>query len=388
MGQFNYSYGHMKIPRVINAAGTLTSLGGCRTHPEVIQAMAKIAGEFLSLEELHHKAGEHLARMLGVEAAMVTSGAAAGLSLATAACMVGEQAGLASQLPTPPPKSKVIIQCCHRNPFERAILLAGATLVQVGDSIRTRSSDLEAALEEETSPGKGIAAVAFFLQGEMLEASLSLSETLEIAHAHNVPVIVDAAAELPPKSNLWTLAAQGADLVIFSGSKDLRGPQTSGLMVGRGDLISAARQQTAPHEHVIGRPMKAGKEIVAGMLAAVELYLAEDETARFAEWGRIADFIESGLGAVQSLHVRQFYPDQPYIQPAIVPRLAITLEPDTGLTIAGLKQALWQGNPPIAVEVVRDELWINVHTLTLDEARIIVQHMRELFSIRLATGYF
>jgi uncharacterized pyridoxal phosphate-dependent enzyme len=380
MGHFNHRYQPMEFPRLINAAGTLTSLGGCRTRPEVIQAMAKVAGEFLPLEEFHHKAGEHLAGMLGVEAALVTCGAAAGLTLATAACMVGDDLRMASRLPIPPPKHKVILQCCHRNPFERAILLAGATLVQVGDAIRTRSSDLEAALEEETSPGKGIAAVAFFLQGEMLEASLSLSETLEIAHAHNVPVIVDAAAELPPKSNLWSLAAQGADLVIFSGSKDLRGPQTSGLMVGRSDLISAARQQTAPHEHVAGRPMKAGKEIVAGMLAAVEIYLAEDEAARFAEWEKIANSIESGLGVIRSLHVRQFYPDQPYIQPAIVPRLAVTLEPETGLTIGGLKQTLWQGNPPIAVEVVRDELWINVHTLTLEEAGTIVQRMREIFS--------
>ena len=279
----------MNISPVINASGTLTSLGGCRTHPEVIQAMAQVS-EFVPLEALHQNAGAYLAKILGVDAAVVTSGAAAGLVLAAAACMVdgedGEVDALASHLPQPPAKHKVIIQCSHRSPFERAISMAGATLVQIGDAIRTRPVDLETAM------GDDVAAVVYFLQASMLDASLSLAETLEIAHAHCVPVIVDAAAELPPKHNLWKLAEEGADLVIFSGSKDLRGPQTSGLIVGRSDLVSLVMRQSAPHEHVIGRPLKAGKEVVAGMLAAVELYLAEDEAARFAEWDRIAKFID------------------------------------------------------------------------------------------------
>jgi L-seryl-tRNA(Ser) seleniumtransferase len=337
--------------------------------------MAEISGEFVSLEDLHKKAGEHLARLLGVEAAMVTSGAAAGLTLATAACMVGDDFALASSLPAPPPKHKVIIQCCHRNPFERAIQMAGATLVQVGDAIRTRQVDLESAFSDD------VAAVVTFMQAEMLDASLSLSDTLEIAHAHNVPVIVDAAAELPPKSNLWKLAEKGADLVIFSGSKDLRGPQTSGLMVGRSDLIASAMRQSAPHEHVIGRPMKAGKGIVIGMLTAVELYLAEDESSRFAEWEKIATYIEAGLSEIPGLQARRFTPDQPYIQPATVPRLAVTLLDEGPLTLSDLKIALWEGDPPIAVEVAGEVLWINTHTLTMGEAEIIVQRMVEICSI-------
>jgi L-seryl-tRNA(Ser) seleniumtransferase len=252
--------------------------------------------------------------------------------------------------------------------------MAGATLVQVGDAIRTRPVDFESAM------GEDIAAVVFFLQAAMLDASLSLAETLEIAHAHNVPIIVDAAAELPPKSNLWSLANDGADLVIFSGSKDLRGPQTSGLMLGRSDLISLAMRQSAPHEHVIGRPLKAGKEIVAGMLTAVELYLAEDETARFAEWNNIAKLIEVGLSEVPGLRVRIFTPGQPYIQPAIVPRLAVTLEEGHPISPADLRRALWDGNPTIAVEVVKGELWINTHTLMMSEAEIIVRRIKEIMS--------
>jgi L-seryl-tRNA(Ser) seleniumtransferase len=368
----------LNITPVINASGTLTSLGGCRTRPEVVRAMAQVGDEFISLEELHQKAGAHLAKILGVEAAMVTSGAAAGLTLAAAACMVsGETKDLdavASRLPLAPTKRKVVIQCSHRSPFERAIQMAGATLLQVGDAIRTRSIDLKAALGEDT------AAVVFFLQAEMLDSSLSLVDTLEIAHACDIPVIVDAAAELPPKHNLWKLARDGADLVIFSGSKDLHGPQTSGLLVGRSDLINLAMQQSAPHEHVIGRPLKAGKEIVAGMVTAVELYLEEDEVARFAEWGRIANYIDSNLGRIKRLQSRIFTPNQPYIQPAIIPRIEVTLEETLAITVEELKHALLEGNPPVVVEVVREVLWINTHTLTMTEAEIIVRRIDEIVS--------
>jgi L-seryl-tRNA(Ser) seleniumtransferase len=368
----------LNIPTVINASGTLTSLGGCRTRPEVLQAMAEIAGEFVPLGELHQSAGDHLASILGVDAAMVTSGAAAALTLAAAACMLTDEGGraghLAACLPSPPPKYKVIIQCSHRNPFERAIPMAGAALLQVGDAIQTRAVDLEAAISQDA------AAVVYFLQAAALESSLNLMETLEIAHAHHVPVIVDAAAELPPKHHLWQLAKDGADLVIFSGSKDLRGPQTSGLMVGRADLIRLAMRQTAPHEHVIGRPLKAGKEIVAGLLTAVELYLAEDESIRFAEWEKTAKYIDNDLGATKGLKTRIFTPSQPFIQPTIIPRVAIELDPALHLTVKDLKRFLWAGNPPIAVELVHDELWINTHTLTMPEAEIIIQRIKEAVS--------
>ena len=214
----------------------------------------------------------------------------------------------------------------------------------------------------------------------MLDASLELGQVLEIAHKHDLPVIVDAAAELPPKHHLWSLAGAGADLVIFSGSKDLRGPQTSGLMVGRADLIASARRQSAPHEHVVGRPMKAGKGIVAGMVAAVEHYLAEDEAARFVEWEAIASYLEDRLGKIHSILVQRIAPSQPFIQPAVTPRLAISLQKGSSHTAASLKTALWTGDPRIAVETVRGDVWINVHTLTMPEAEEIVQRMREICS--------
>jgi L-seryl-tRNA(Ser) seleniumtransferase len=174
------------------------------------------------------------------------------------------------------------------------------------------------------------------------------------------------------------LTQQGADLVLFSGSKDLRGPQTSGLMVGRQDLIASALQQTAPHEHVIGRPLKAGKEIVAGMVAAVEAYLGEDEPARFAEWELIAEFLETALTAVPGLCAARYTPTQPFIQPAGTPRVALTLKETNSMNTPELKLALWQGDPPIAVEVIREKLILNTHTLTLTEGERIVTRIREI----------
>ena len=367
-------YQQLNVPRVINASGTMTSLGGCRTRPEVLDAMARAAGEFIPLEILHQMAGEHLARILGVEAAMVLSGAAAGLTLGTAACMVGTDPAEMAALPKPPLKHKIIIQCSHRNPFERAIQIAGATLVQVGDAIRTHPVDLEFTIDEKT------AAVVFFLQAEMLDASLRLDQTLEIAHARSVPVIVDAAAELPPKSNLWALAQCGADLVLFSGSKELRGPQTSGLMVGRKDLIASALAQSAPHEHVVGRPMKAGKEIVAGMLVAVEKYLDEDEEARFVEWERIAEYLEVALGDIPGLQAAKFIPRQPFIQPACTPRVAVNVDGQVPLTNSELKLELWKGNPPISTEIIQGNLVFNTHTLTMAEGETIVQRIRKILA--------
>ena len=363
---------NIRTEDIINASGTLTSLGGCRTRPEVVEAMSKIAGKFISLAELYQNAGEHLAQILGVEAAMVTSGAAAALTIATAACMVGDDPLFASRLPDPPDKNKVIIQCCHRNPFERAIKLAGAALYQIGDAIQTLPGDLESALDGD------VAAVVFFLQGEMYDASLSLSETLDISHTHAVPVIVDAAAELPPKENLWKLSQAGADLVIFSGSKDLRGPQTSGLLIGRSDLINQSMAQTAPHEHVAGRPMKAGKELVVGLVAAIEMYLQEDEESRFEKWEEIVKFFLEQLNSINDLKARRVTPSQPYIQPACIPRIGIKVNQNSPHTPISLKNDLWSGNPPISVEIIGEEVWINPHTLAMKEAGVIVQRIRSI----------
>ena len=368
----NNIYNRLGVRPLINASGTLTSLGGSRLRECAAQAMAEAGACFVDLEELHRKAGERIAGLLGVDSACVTVSASAGLVQAAAACLAGTDPVLQARLPTPPERSKIILQCSHRNPFDRCLRVAGADLEIVGDAIQTYPYDLEGAIDNRT------AAVAFFLQAAMLDASLSLEETIAIAHRHSVPVIVDAAAELPPKCNLWEIAGQGADLVIFSGGKDIGGPQSSGLIIGRRDLVEAAFLQSAPYELVVARSMKAGKETVAGLLAALEEYMQDDEAARFEQWERIAEFLLAGLNKIPGLAAERWQPGQPKTQPAGVPRLAVRLQPELSLSLPGLVEELRRGVPPIAAERSSSHFFVNTHTLCFEEAGLILKRLAEI----------
>lgn len=363
------------VSPLINASGTLTSLGGTRLRPAAARAMAQAGKVFVDLDELHRRAGTRIAGLLDVEAACITVSASAGLVQAVAACMVGEDQFQRARLPNQVDKRRVVVQCVHRNPFERSIRLAGAELVEVGDAIETFPEDLESVLDQYT------AAVVHFLQADMLDASLPLNQVIEVAHKFDIPVIVDAAAELPPKSNLWDLVRRGADMVIFSGGKDIGGPQSSGLIVGRSDLVRAAYLQSVPYERVVARSMKAGKETVMGFLAALEDYLQEDEPARFAVWEQIADLLLEELNALPFLQVSRFKPTQPKTQPAIIPRLAVGLDSNAPFSIEELVQHLRSGSPPIVVEWKETLFWINTHTLTIQESRVIIRRIKEILKL-------
>ncbi|MEJ2709045.1 MAG: aminotransferase class V-fold PLP-dependent enzyme [Anaerolineales bacterium] len=360
---------------LINASGTLTSLGGARLRPAAAQAMAQAGKVFVDLDELHRRAGERIASLLGVPAALVTVSASAGLVQAVAACMVGEDPYQRARLPDPVDKRRVIVQCVHRNPFERSIRLAGAELVEIGDAIETFPEDLESALDQNT------AAIVHFLQADMLDASLPLDQVIKVAGRFGIPVIVDAAAELPPKHNLWDLVHRGADLVIFSGGKHIAGPQSSGLVVGHPELVQAAYLQSVPYERVVARSMKAGKETILGFLAALEDYLQEDEAARFEAWENMAALFLEELNPLPFLKVTRYQPTQPKTQPAIVPRLAVRMDSEAPLSIAELVHQLRTGVPPIVVEWNQHMLWINTHTLTIQESHLIIRRIKEILQV-------
>lgn len=363
-------YETLHVSRVINARGTLTSLGGSLMFPSAAQAMVEASTCFVELTELARHAGEYISKRLNVEAALITAGAAAGLTQAAAACMAGTDQYLRSKLPDTLPKNEIIIQCAHRNPFDRALRIAGAKLCEIGNAIETHPFELEGTINDHT------AAVVFFLQAEMLEASLGLEQTMEIAHHFNIPVIVDAAAEIPPKSNLWMIAQRGADLVIFSGGKDLRGPQSSGLMVGRQDLIDAAALQTSPYEYSVARPMKTSKETILGLVAAIEEYLEEDETERFQQWNLYCNQIEAGLADIPGLVIKRLIPVQPKIQPAVIPRVSIEVKPSARFTLDHINQLLQSGDPKILVTQKDSSLIINPHTLTMEEVQIMISRIK------------
>lgn len=297
-------YARLGIEPVVNAAATFTAIGGSRMPPEVLEAMAQAAGAFVDMHELHLAVGRRLAELTRNEAAYVTSGCAAGIALAVlAARNAGDPRRITQLAGTSQGPCEVAMHAAHRIPYDPAIQLAGGRIRQFGNTLQTLDWELEAAITEET-------VAVFYVAGTHVpQTALPLREVLRIAHGRGVPVIVDAAAQLPPVENLWRFTRdEGADLALFSGGKGLRGPQASGLMVGRADLVEAARQNGSPFQRW-GRAFKAGKEEIIGLLAAVERFVAGEHAAERARcrrmveaWARAVDGIAGVTPRIEDIN--------------------------------------------------------------------------------------
>ncbi len=335
-------YESLGLTRVVNADARLTKLGGSLMPPEVIAAMLDAASGYVDMYAFQERAGARLAELTRNEAAFISAGAAAGLVISTLACMVGTDLVALSRLMEhgEARKDEVIIHTAHRIPYDPAIRAAGARPVNVGNALQTFDWELEAAITERT-------AMILWVAGDHLRrGALPLEETVRIAHARGVPVVVDAAAQLPPVESLWRFTReQGADLAVFSGGKDLRGPQASGLVVGRAALIDACRMQGSPNQR-LARPMKAGKEEMAGLLAAVERYLTLDHAAIIAESERVIAGWVAAFDGLPGITARRDFPNEAG-QPT--PRCLLLVDPAAaGIDAAGLRRRLFAGDPPVA----------------------------------------
>jgi L-seryl-tRNA(Ser) seleniumtransferase len=323
-------YRTLGVRTVINAAGTLTRLGGSRMAPEVLEAMAEASRSFVRIEDLQEAAGREIGAATGAESGYVTSGAAAGLLLGTAACVAGLDLQQMERLPdtsAPGTKREVVVHRAHRNSYDHAVRAVGVTLVEVGHlghptPFPTRHYELESAINQQT------ALVLWPVMGDPDTAParlgvLPLEETVRVAHQRGVPVLVDAAAALPPASNLRRFVEAGADLVAFSGGKALGGPQASGILAGRAPLIRSVALQhqdmdvhpgTWTWRHLIaeghlpgpplqglGRACKVGREEIVGLLTALRRYLERDHAADQARWRRLAQRMAGGLAGVPGL---------------------------------------------------------------------------------------
>ena len=366
-------YANLGVRTTINAVGNGTAIGGSIMPPEVLAAMQEASRNFVDLNDLLAKAGQHIADLVGVEACYITSGAAGGVLISIASCMTGKDWAKVHQLPdTKGMKNEVIMQVMQRNFYELMVREAGANLVEIGLANTTYPWHLEAAINEQT------AAIIHFVAYSP-PSDLPLEEVIRIAHSKGVPVVVDAAAEFPSFSILKHYSDMGADLTIFSGGKGIRGPQSSGLILGRKDLVEACAMNGSPY-HGVGRPCKVGKEEIVGLVTAIELFSDPEYERRELEgWHLRTDYIVESLSDLPDVTVRSGFPKDfagVQVNPGIVP--VTVLEWDNtviSMTKEEVVSALREGDPGIYVATSRDGIVIAPHTLLPNEERIVAERV-------------
>ncbi|HET8998391.1 MAG TPA: selenocysteine synthase [bacterium] len=354
---------------IINGAGTYTMMTASLLAPEVVEAMAAVSGHFVRLEDLQDAVGRRIAALLRCEAAMVTSGAFAALTLGTAACITGTNPEFIRRLPdTDGMQNEVIIQTSHRFPYDRAVRNCGVRLIEVETPL-----DLERALNART-------AMMLFLNKNEPQGRITAAEWVRLGKAHGIPTLNDAAADVPPLDNLFTYTRMGFDLVAFSGGKGLQGPQTAGLLLGRSDLIHAARLNTAPHSDTIGRGLKVGREEMVGMLVALERYLRRDHDAEWREWERRITTIATVAASIRGVTTDTFVPQIANQVPHLRirwDRHLVTVSP------ADATRRLREGDPSIElVPVPYQEGCLEVAAWTLQpgEAETVARRIHEVLT--------
>lgn len=369
-------YRELGVQPLINCATTYTRLGGSVMAPHVARAMADATGVYVNIFDLHEAIGRRLADLTNNEAAYVTNGAAAGLALATAACMTGEDLDLMARLPnhTDGMKNEVVVHRVQRNWYDIAVRQVGVKLVEIGHSLETAPWELDAAINERT------AAVLYFAGSHLNRNTLNLPYVVERAHAKGVPVIVDGAAQIPPMSNLWHFTREcGADVAIFSGGKGLAGPQNTGLVVGSEQIIRAMRLNGPPNQR-IGRAMKTSKEAMIGLLKAVETYLETDHEAAWRRWSGVIDrwLVAWQPVAPEWVEVSRLETNEAG-EP--IPRIILRLLPGSPVTRDDMVNALRIGRPPIEV-VLNDDTSIafSPHLLQEGEEEIVTERVSALLN--------
>lgn len=373
-------YQRLGVRRLINARGTHTRLGGTLMRPEVVAAMQEASRGYVVLDELQDKASEIIARATGAEAGIVTGGAEAGILFGTAAILAGTDPAKIASLPdtTGFEKNEAIIHRTHRNGYDHAVRAAGAKVVDIGYGGSTLPYQLRTAINERT------AMVMYLMSPWANQGALSLRQTCEIAHEAGVPVLVDAAAMLPPSNSLTRFIAEGADLVTFSGGKGLMGPQSSGLLAGRADLIKAARVNASPY-HSVGRAAKAAKEDIVGLMVALEDYMQRDHDADQAYWQSQAEYMVEQLQGFPGVIASYLYDGREHP----VPRVELHFLPESGIDSHAFVLQMEDHDPriflfePTGPSAKPNAIAINTQTMQAGEEKIVAEALREVLGARL-----
>ncbi|HET8797782.1 MAG TPA: aminotransferase class V-fold PLP-dependent enzyme, partial [Thermoanaerobaculia bacterium] len=319
---------------------------------------------YVMLDELHDRIGERIAKLVRSDAAMVTAGAASALTLGTAAVLTGTDRQRIIDLPNlAGMKSEVIIQKSHRFGYDHAVRNCGVRLVEV----ETRE-ELERSVTPQT-------AMMLFYNNNNSLGQIRDEEFAALGKKHGVPTFNDAAADVPPVANLWKYTGMGFDLVTFSGGKGIRGPQSAGLLLGRKDLIAAARLNAPPNGNTIGRGMKVNKEEMLGMLVALELYLEKDHEKERREFDRRADTIRASAAAVPGVKAEVFVPEVANH----VPHIRISWDSaEKKLTPEAVVTAMRDGEPSIAIRSEENTLVIGVWMMRSGEEKIVAKRLRQV----------
>jgi L-seryl-tRNA(Ser) seleniumtransferase len=322
-------YARLGVKTVINCRGTWTYLSGSLEFPEVRQAQLEAAKHFVNVIELQHAVGRRLSELTGAESGIVTTGSAGAMAAATAACIAGSDEKLIWQLPDTTGLKHEVVMSGGRSAFDSAIRLAGGKLV-----LAYSPEEVANAITDDT-------AMIYTTQlGERLQ------QELKIAKDHKVPLLLDDAAGIPPVSNAKLYAQMGIDLYCFSGGKGLCGPQCSGLLLGRKDLIEAALLNCNPWEGAVCRPMKVGKEEIIGCLVSLETWFNLDEKKLYAEWNGRIDRIRKLVETVPGVTTSTYIPDDGNRYPT----LRVKWDQDAwGYSISDCANELRAGNPVIEI---------------------------------------
>lgn len=348
----------------INAAGTYTDMTASLMPAEVMEAINYASGHYVMLNELHDVVGARLATLLQCEAAMVTSGAASAMTLGTAGVLTGKDRQKVDSLPNlTNMKSEVIIQKAHRFGYERAVRNTGVRMIEV-----ETPESLERAITWHT-------AMMLFYNNNNKEGQIPDAEFARLGKKHGVPTFNDAAADVPPVENFWKYTKMGFDLVAFSGGKGIRGPQSAGLLLGRKDLIEAARMNSAPNGNAIGRGMKVNKEEILGMLVAVETYLKKDHAAERRDFDNRAEAIRKSATSVPGVQAEVFVPEVANH----VPHIRVTWDAaKLGITPQEVITQLRDGTPSIRVRPSADEVVVGVWMMRPGEDSVVARRLREV----------
>jgi uncharacterized pyridoxal phosphate-dependent enzyme len=351
------------IRTFINAAGTYTAMTASLMHDEVVETIKQSAKQFAMLDEVQDKVGEKIAELCHAEAATVTAGCWSALVLGTAGVLTGMDMKKVAQLPNVTGmKSEVIVQKGHNIGYVHALTNTGAIIVEI-----ETAQELEKAINEKT-------AMMWFLNTYAPMGKIQHEEWVAVAKKHKIPTMIDMAADVPPVSNLWKYNELGFDLVCVSGGKAMCGPQSAGILMGRKDLIAAARLSAPPRGGNIGRGMKVNKEEIVGMYVALEKYINQDHDAEWKMWESKIDSIKTAVNSVEGVTTEISVPPIANHTPLLFINWD---ESKVKTSNKDLMLKLRNGSPSIEVMANGTGINITVFMLQEGEEKIVAKRVRE-----------